>query len=57
MQPLDRDNVHRRDAAPMRTAILQQRAGNDEQRARMRVLREANDALRERPRLDGAPSA
>jgi len=56
MQPLDRDNAQfRRDAAEMRTATLRQRAGNDEQRVRMRVLNEANNALR--ARLDGAPRA
>ena len=43
MQPLDRDNAQfRRDAAEMRTATLRQRAGIDEQRARMRVLHEAS---------------
>jgi hypothetical protein len=58
MQPLDRDNAQfRRDAVAMRTATEQQRAGSDEQRARMRVLGEANDALRRRARLDGAPKA
>jgi hypothetical protein len=58
MQPLDRDNSQfRRDAATMRMASLQQRAGNDEQRARMRVLGEANYALRRRASLDGAPRA
>jgi hypothetical protein len=58
MQPLDRDNSQfRRDAAVMRTTTLQQRAGNDEQRARMRVLQEANEALRRRASLDGVPSA
>jgi hypothetical protein len=56
MQPLDRDNAQfRREAAEMRTATLRQRAGNDEQRARIRVLHEANNALR--ARLDGAPRA
>ncbi len=56
MQPLDRDNAQfRRDAAEMRTATLRQRDGNDEQRVRMRVLNEANNALR--ARLDGAPRA
>jgi hypothetical protein len=55
MQPLDRDNVQfRRDAAGMRTATLQQRAENDEQRARMRTLQEAHEALRTRVRLGGA---
>ncbi len=58
MQPLDRDNAEfRRDAAAMRTASLQQRAGNDEQRERILALRDANDALRKRARLDGAASA
>ena len=58
MQPFDRDNAQfRRDAAAMRTATLQQRAGNDEQRARMRVLGEANHVLRRRARLDGVPRA
>jgi hypothetical protein len=58
MQPLDRDNAEfRRDAAAMRTATLQQRAGNDEQRARMLALRDANHALRKRARLEGAPRA
>jgi hypothetical protein len=57
MQPLDRDNAQfRRDAAEMRTATLRQRAGNDEQRARIRVLHEAN-TLRTRARLDCAPEA
>jgi hypothetical protein len=56
MQPLDCDNAQfRRDAAEMRTATLRQRAGIDEQRARMRVLHEANNALR--ARLDSAPRA
>jgi hypothetical protein len=56
MQPLDRDNAQfRRAAAEMRTATLRQRAGNDEQRARMRVLHQANNTLR--ARLDGAPRA
>lgn len=56
MQPLDRDNAHaRRDAAAMRTAALQQRAECDEQRARMRVLWDANQALRTRARLAAAP--
>jgi hypothetical protein len=56
MQPLDRDNAQfRRDAAEMRTATLRQRAGIDEQRARMRVLHEANNARR--ARLDSAPRA
>jgi hypothetical protein len=58
MQPLDRDNAQfRRDAAAMRTATVQHRAGNGEQRARMRVLRDANHALRRRTRLDSAPRA
>jgi hypothetical protein len=56
MRPLDRDNAQARlDAAAMRTATLQQRADNDEQRIRMRLLRAANRALRTRTRLDGAP--
>jgi hypothetical protein len=56
MQPLDRDNLQfRRDAAAMRTATLRQRAENDEQRVRVRALREANRALRGRARLDGEP--
>jgi hypothetical protein len=41
----------------MRTATLQQRAGNDERRARMRVLHAANDSLRKRASLDRAPAA
>jgi hypothetical protein len=58
MQPLDRDNSQfRRDAVAMRTATLQQRAGNDEQRIRMRVLGQANHALRRRTRLDRATRA
>ena len=58
MQPLDRGNAEfRRDAAAMRTATLQQRAGSDEQRARMLVLRDANHALRKRAHLDGASRA
>jgi hypothetical protein len=58
LQPLDRDNSQfRRDAAAMRTATLQQRAGNDERRARMRVLHQANEALRRRASLDRAPAA
>jgi len=56
MQPLDRDNAQfRRDAATMRTATLQQRAENDERRTRMRVLSEANQALRTRTLHEGAP--
>ena len=56
MQPLDRDNAQfRRDAAVMQRATLRQRAENDDQRARMRVMREANMALRTRARLDDAP--
>ena len=57
MQPLDRDNAHlRREAEAMRTAALQQRVDNDEQRTRMHVLREAHHALRRRARLGGAPA-
>lgn len=37
MQPLGRDNVRSRRA--IRTATLRQRAGNDQQRARMRAQR------------------
>jgi hypothetical protein len=49
MQPLDRVNAHfRLSAAAMRTATLQQRSENKEQRSRMRVLREENQALRSR---------
>jgi hypothetical protein len=48
MQSLDRDNAQfRRDPSEMRTATLGQRAGHDE----------ANNALRTRARLDGAPMA
>jgi hypothetical protein len=55
MQPLDRGNAQvRREAAVMRTATLQQRSENDEQRARMHALREANRALRRRVHPDGA---
>jgi hypothetical protein len=55
MQPLDRVNAQfRRRAATMRTATLQQRFANDEQRARLRELRTENRALRRRARLDGA---
>jgi len=54
MQPLDRVNAHfRRSAEAMRTAALQQRLENKEQRSRMRVLREENQALRRRSRLEG----
>jgi hypothetical protein len=53
MQPLDRDNMQFRwDAAAMRTATLRQRVENEEQRSRLRALREANRALRGRTRLD-----
>ena len=53
MQPLDRVNVHfRRSAETMRTATLHQRLENDEQRARMRVQRDANQALRRRACLE-----
>jgi hypothetical protein len=58
--PLDRDNAQaRRDAAAMLAATLQQRAQDGEQRTRMRVLREADQAVRRRARLggrEGAPS-
>jgi hypothetical protein len=61
MQPLDRGDVQmRRDAAAMAAATLHQRVENDEQRTRMRVLREADQAVRRRARLGrhakGAPS-
>ncbi len=57
MQPLDRVNEQvRRQAVDMRTATLQQRVENDEQRARTRLLRDENRALRRRARLD-EPSA
>jgi cell division protein FtsB len=53
MEPFDRDNAYgARHAATMLAVTLQQRAENDEQRTRMRVLRDANDALRRRARLD-----
>jgi hypothetical protein len=40
MQPLDLDKAQfRREAAAMGTTTLQQRAGNDDRRARMRVNR------------------
>jgi hypothetical protein len=56
MQPLDRGNAEfRRDAARMRVATVRQRSENDEQRARMHALREADRALRRRARLDCAP--
>jgi len=49
MQPLDRDNAQaRRDAAAMLAATLHQRAETGEQRARMRVLWEADQAVRRR---------
>jgi hypothetical protein len=52
--PLDRDNAQaRRDAAAMLAATLQQRAQDGEQRTRMRVLREADQAVRTRARLGG----
>jgi hypothetical protein len=52
MQPLDRDNAQvRRDAAAMLVATLHQRVENDEQRTRVRVLREADQAVRRRARL------
>ena len=52
MQPLDRVNAHfRLSAEAMRTAALQQRLENEEQRARMRVLREENQTLRRRSSL------
>jgi hypothetical protein len=58
MPPLDRDNAQfRRSATAMQKAALQQRAENEEQRTRMRVLRDANQALRRRARLDAAPGA
>jgi hypothetical protein len=54
MQPLDHVNVHfRLSAVAMRTATLQQRAENHEQRSRTRVLREENQALRRRSCLEG----
>jgi hypothetical protein len=53
MQPLDRVNAqYRQNAAAMRTATLQQRRENEEQRSRMRVLQEDDRALRRRC-LDG----
>jgi hypothetical protein len=52
MEPLDRVNAHfRLSAEAMRTATLQQRLENEEQRARMRVLREENQTLRRRSSL------
>ncbi len=54
MQPLDRVNAHfRRSAEAMRTATLQQRRENEEQLSRMHVLRDENQALRRRSRLEG----
>jgi len=54
MQPLDRVNAHfRRSAAAMRTATLQQRLENGEQRSRMRMLREENQVLRRRSWPEG----
>ena len=54
MLPLDRVNAQvRRRAATMRTVTLQQQFDNDEQRSRMRVLREENRALRQRACLEG----
>jgi hypothetical protein len=53
MQPLDRMNAHlRRGAEAMRSATLQQRLENEEQRSRMHVLRQENQALRRRSCLD-----
>jgi hypothetical protein len=53
MQPLDHVNSQfRRRATAMRTAAQQQRFENDEQRARMRALRDENRELRRRTRLD-----
>jgi hypothetical protein len=53
MEPLDRVNAHfRLSAEAMRTATLQQRLENEEQRARMRVLREENQTLRRRSCLE-----
>jgi hypothetical protein len=52
MQPLDRDHAQiGRQAAAMLASTLQQRAENDEQRTRTRVLMEADRALRRRARL------
>jgi hypothetical protein len=61
MQPLDRDNAQiRRDAAAMLAATLHQRVENGELQTRMRLLREADQAVRRRARLggraEGAPS-
>ena len=61
MEPLDRDNAQvRRDAAATLVATLHQRVENDEQRTRMRELREADQAVRRRAplgrRAQGAPS-
>lgn len=54
MLPLDRVNAQfRRRAEAMRTVTMQQQVDNDEQRSRMRVLREENQALRQRACLEG----
>lgn len=51
MQPLDRDNAQaRRDAAAMLAATLRQRVEIGEQRTRMHMLWEADQAVRRRAR-------
>jgi hypothetical protein len=55
MLPLDRVNAQfRRRAAAMRTVTMQQQVDDEEQRLRMRVLREENQALRQRACLEGS---
>jgi hypothetical protein len=49
MQPLDRTNASlRRDAAAMRAATLQQQLENEEQRTRVREMKDTSDAMRDR---------
>jgi hypothetical protein len=55
--PLDRNNAQvRRDAAAMQAASMRQRLESEEQRARLRRLKDVNDAMRERIRRRHSPS-
>jgi len=54
--PLDRNNAQARsDAAAMQAASVKQRRETVLQRARIRRLKDANDAMRERIRRRAAP--
>jgi hypothetical protein len=52
VMPLDRYNAQaRRDAAAMQASTMKQRLESEEQRVRIRRLKDMNDAMRERIRL------